>query len=93
MVGYYCALAKREQIPFSVQIDLPECLPVDEINLCLVLSNLLENALEASLRTAPARRRIKLTAYGNSHYHKKTRICNDSKYRNDKTTTTENAHV
>ena len=63
VVGYYCALAKREQIPFSVQLDLPECLPVDEINLCLVLSNLLENALEASLRTAPARRRIKLTAY------------------------------
>ena len=51
-----------------MQIDLPECLPVDEINLCLVLSNLLENALEASLRTAPARRRIELTAYlhGNS---------------------------
>ena len=68
VVGYYCALAKREQIPFSVQLDLPERLPVDEINLCLVLSNLLENALEASLRTAPARRRIKLTAYlhGNS---------------------------
>ena len=68
VVGYYCALAKREQIPFSVQLDLPECLPVDEIDLCLVLSNLLENALEASLRTAPARRRIKLTAYlhGNS---------------------------
>ena len=63
VVGYYCALAKREQIPFSVQLDLPECLPVDEINLCLVLSNLLENALEASLRTAPARRRIELTAY------------------------------
>ena len=68
VVGHYCALAKRENIPYSVQIDLPECLPVDEINLCLVLSNLLENALEASLRTAPARRRIKLTAYlhGNS---------------------------
>ena len=68
VVGYYCALAKREQIPFSVQLDLPECLPVDEVELCLVLSNLLENALEASLRTAPARRRIKLTAYlhGNS---------------------------
>ena len=68
VVGYYCALAKREQIPFSVQLDLPERLPVDEIDLCLVLSNLLENALEASLRTAPARRRIKLTAYlhGNS---------------------------
>ena len=63
VVGYYCALAKRENIPYSVQIDLPECLPVDEINLCLVLSNLLENALEASLRTAPARRQIEITAY------------------------------
>ena len=63
VVGYYCALAKREQIPFSVQLDLPECLPVDEVELCLVLSNLLENALEASLRTTPARRKIKLTAY------------------------------
>ena len=27
VVGHYCALAKREQIPFSVQLDLPECLP------------------------------------------------------------------
>ena len=30
--------------------------------MCLVLSNLLENALEASLRTAPGRRQIELTA-------------------------------
>ena len=63
VVGYYCALAKREGIPFCAKLDLPQVLPVDEIDLCLVLSNLLENAFEASLRTAPARRRIKLTAY------------------------------
>ena len=36
---------------------------MDEIDLCLVLSNLLENAFEASLRTTPARRRIEVTAY------------------------------
>ena len=68
VVGYYCALAKREGIPFCAKLDLPQVLPVDEIDLCLVLSNLLENAFEASLRTAPARRRIELTAYlhGNS---------------------------
>lgn len=68
VVGYYCALAKREGIPFCAKLDLPQTLPVDEIDLCLVLSNLLENAFEASLRTAPARRRIELTAYlhGNS---------------------------
>ena len=63
VVGYYCTLAKREDIPFRAQLDLPESLPVDEIDMCLVLSNLLENALEASLRTAPARRQIEITAY------------------------------
>lgn len=63
VVGYYCALAKREDIPFCAKLDLPQTLPVDEIDMCLVLSNLLENALEASLRTAPDRRQIKITAY------------------------------
>ncbi len=63
VVGYYCALSKREDIPFCAQLDLPESLPVDEIDMCLVLSNLLENTLEASLRTAPGRRQIKITAY------------------------------
>lgn len=63
VLGYYCTLARREGIPFHTQIDLPEMLSIDEIDLCLVLSNLLENALEASLRTAPSRRQIKITAY------------------------------
>lgn len=62
VVGYYCAMAKRDEIPFRARLDLPETLPVDEIDMCLVLSNLLENALEASLRTAPGRRHIELTA-------------------------------
>ena len=63
VVGYYCAMAKRDEIPFRARLDLPETLPVDEIDMCLVLSNLLENALEASLRTAPCRRQIEITAY------------------------------
>lgn len=63
VIGYYCALARREGIPFRVQADLPAQLPADEIDLCLVLANLLENALEASRRTSAARRQIRLTAY------------------------------
>lgn len=63
VVGHYCALAKREGVPFCAKLDLPQVLPVDEMDLCLVLSNLLENAFEASLRTAPARRKIEITAY------------------------------
>ena len=68
VIGYYCALAKGEAIPFCAQIDLPETLSVDEVDLCLVLSNLLENALEAGLRTAPARRQIRATAYPHAEH-------------------------
>ena len=66
--GITAHLRSGSRSHFPCRLDLPECLPVDEIDLCLVLSNLLENALEASLHTAPARRRIELTAYlhGNS---------------------------
>lgn len=63
VVGHYAALSQREGIPFSAQVDLPQTLPVDEVDLCLILANLLENALEASRRTAPDRRSIRLTAY------------------------------
>lgn len=63
IIGYYCALARREGTPFTAQLDIPATIPVDEMDMCLVLSNLLENALEASRRTDPARRQIKVEAY------------------------------
>ena len=40
--GYYSTLAKRENIPFHALVSLPADLSIDEINLCLVFSNLLE---------------------------------------------------
>lgn len=63
IADYCCTLAKREDISFLAQLDLPQPLPIDEIDMCLVLSNLLENALEASPRTAYARRQIKVAVY------------------------------
>ena len=63
VIGYYYVMAKRQNIPFHARIDLPPQVPVDEIDMCLVLSNLLENALEASIRTAAQKRRIKVEAY------------------------------
>ncbi len=62
VIGYYCALAKRENIPFFASIDLPKELPIDDMDLSLVLSNLLENAYEASLRTDAEKRRIHIEA-------------------------------
>ena len=55
------SMAERNTIPFHVQIDLPAQISVDDF--CLVLSNLLENALEASLKTAKFRQRIDIKIY------------------------------
>ena len=61
--GYYSTLAKRENIPFHALVSLPADLSVDEINLCLVFSNLLENAIQASVKTEPARRKINVEVH------------------------------
>lgn len=63
VISYYCTLAERNTIPFHMQIDLPAQISVDETDFCLVLSNLLENALEASLKTAKFRQRIDIKLY------------------------------
>ncbi len=63
VIGHYCALARRENVPFLTNIDLPAELPVDEMDMCLILSNLLENALEASGRTNEIKRQIKVEIY------------------------------
>ena len=60
VASHYGLLYRKHNIPFSFELDLPENLPVPEPDLCLTMSNLLENALEASLKTDPAKRLIKV---------------------------------
>ena len=66
VIGYYCALAEQENIPFCAKADIPAQIPIDEMDMCLILSNLLENALDASMRTAKARQQIQMEAYMHS---------------------------
>lgn len=66
VIGYYYALAQKEEIPFDARVDLPKELSVDEMDLCLILSNLLENALEASRKTTAAQQQISLEIYQHS---------------------------
>ena len=63
ILGYYSNHAKQEGIPFLAQIDIPENFAGDEMDICLVLSNLLENAIEASLKTEDSRRKIVIKMY------------------------------
>lgn len=67
VIGYYYAMAKNEEIPLQLHLDLPEKLPVNEIDLCLILSNLLENALEASKKAKKNNQHICLKAYLHSY--------------------------
>ena len=63
VISHYAALAKRENIPFQANAALPAHISIDQIDMCLVLSNLLENALEASLKAKPFNRRIHAEVY------------------------------
>lgn len=62
VTGYFVPLYRENGIPLSFRLDLPRDLPVPDTDLCSVLSNLLENAMEASLRTAPEKRNVHVSA-------------------------------
>ncbi len=62
VAGHYATLCRREQVAFTCKLDLPRQLPVSEMDLCVVLSNLLENALEASAPLPEDRRHIRVQA-------------------------------
>lgn len=63
VASHYCLRYKENNIPYTAELNLPYKLPVSDIDICLVLSNLMENALEAILCTKKAKRKIKVQAY------------------------------
>ena len=62
VAGYFAPLYRENGIPLSFSLDLPRDLPVRDTDVCSVLSNLLENAMEACLRTAPEKRNVRVSA-------------------------------
>lgn len=63
IAGYYAATAAQKKIPLALQLNLPEKLPMREADLCMVLGNLLENALRASERLPEAMRRVSVICH------------------------------
>lgn len=45
--AYYAEEAQKYEIQYDVKLDIPEYLPVDEPEVCALLGNLLENAVDA----------------------------------------------
>ena len=59
---YYAGMAARENVGFQAQLDIPADVPVSESDLCIILGNLLENAMEACQRQREGRRYIHVSA-------------------------------
>ena len=62
VAGYFAMFFRERGVPVTFSLDLPPQLPVAESDVCSVLSNLLENAMEAGMGTAPERRRTNVQA-------------------------------
>ena len=59
LLNYYDHLAAQEGIAFTVQVRLPETLPVSDVDLCGMIGNILDNAVTACRKAEE--RRIQLT--------------------------------
>lgn len=57
LIEYYFCMAQTQETDFQISLDLPDKLPLTDVELCTVLGNLLDNAVEAcSLQEKGARR-------------------------------------
>ena len=50
LIHGYETRTKKINVIFTVKMDLPDRVPIDDLSLCIVIGNLLENALEACKR-------------------------------------------
>ena len=60
VVSFYLQQARQAGADLTVSIQLPPVLPVDELDLCVILGNLLENAAQACQRQEEGRRFVQV---------------------------------
>lgn len=58
LIDYYCSIAQTQGTEFQIHLDLPDQMPLTDVELCTVLGNLLDNAVEACSRQDKGIRRI-----------------------------------
>lgn len=60
MLAEYAQRARRAEILFTCSIAVPETIPMEDMDLCCLVTNLLDNALESCARTEASQRYIRL---------------------------------
>lgn len=61
-ISYYAEVCQRNEIKFVTSLDIPEKCVQDDMELCMALSNLLENAVNATKKINDKRRFIQISA-------------------------------
>lgn len=79
LIEYYCGTAQAQNTEFQVRLDLPEKMPFTNVELCTVLGNLLDNAVEACSRQKTEPRRILIAGetIGNTFFLKVENTCDE----------------
>lgn len=62
LISYYAEVCQRNEIKFVTSLDIPEKCVKDDMELCMALSNLLENAVNATKKINDKRRFIQISA-------------------------------
>lgn len=62
LAGHYDWEARQKGVPIEWKLELPRMLPLPEADLCMILGNLLENALHASQKLTPDQRQVRVMA-------------------------------
>ena len=62
LAGHYDYEARQKGVPIEWKLELPKLLPMPEADLCMILGNLLENALHASRKLTPDQRQVRVMA-------------------------------
>ncbi|MCR4721541.1 MAG: ATP-binding protein [Lachnospiraceae bacterium] len=60
LLNYYMEQAKKAKTSFTLEVDMPQKLPITDVEMCAVLGNILENAMMASMEIATELRYIDL---------------------------------
>ena len=58
LLGLYSGFAENQNTKLQIHAEVPDALPISDVDLCVILSNLLENALEASAKLPSGEREI-----------------------------------
>ncbi|MCR4720427.1 MAG: ATP-binding protein [Lachnospiraceae bacterium] len=60
LLNYYMEQFKKAKTHFTLEADMPEKLPVTDVEMCAVIGNILENAMLACLEIKPEKRYVDL---------------------------------